>query len=676
MKKLLGGIFISLLLSINVFANFSDNIEDISSLEKKQNYIQSLETKLETNNSKVSSSYKSALPSFKALINQKFNTKQSLTAFIKKLEALENNFKSDFKYVITSIKLNAEIIYLNNYLDLEENNTEIKDNNKEEEVSSEKISSPAKLSYKIVAINYNDFWHSFIPYSTGSWVLIEKNKILTNAHVILKDEKKEIPFTHLAICENRSFTEKPKCVYTGRVEAFDKEVDVALIKLDDKDIFWEKVDLVPEINIRDKEVSLGEQITIYWYPGIWGSTITLTEWKISGQDDGRYKTDALIDHGSSWGWVFDKDWNLMAISVAWKTDNNTIGYLVPQDKIKTFLEKNKKLEEQEKINLERFIHILNKWYDYDEKKLTSYNNRWVEIKDVFKDIKQEDYTIIFWNYHDYIMIKDENYIVQIIISDIIDNNWEYFERENFDYERRNKKISDLILEDDAEKIKNCEQMSTWSYLCKTDKDKTFLNYDIFNLYKLEKNSAVDVIITPLTKKWEEKAKDYLKDIYKKITINNIQINDETYITFGNIKIKTGENFVVQHLLKVDLTEWFSNIMQLIYPYKNGKHAVASMTKSSKYKNSEKTPSEIEKDIYSNLKYVYEDMDNVKLEKKYNSKWEQFISVFVEEEHSWVIFILDKEKNLYVMTVSTDKNGIDWFVALKKMLYNTSFSKEK
>jgi hypothetical protein len=46
----------------------------------------------------------------------------------------------------------------------------------------------------------------------------------------------------------------------------------------------------------------------------------------------------------------------------------------------------------------------------------------------------------------------------------------------------------------------------------------------------------------------------LKDIYKKITINNIQINDETYITFGNIKIKTGENFVVQHLLKVDLTE--------------------------------------------------------------------------------------------------------------------------
>jgi hypothetical protein len=70
------------------------------------------------------------------------------------------------------------------------------------------------------------------------------------------------------------------------------------------------------------------------------------------------------------------------------------------------------------------------------------------------------------------------------------------------------------------------------------------------------------------------------------------------------------------------------------------------------------------------------MDNVKLEKKYNSKWEQFISVFVEEEHSWVIFILDKEKNLYVMTVSTDKNGIDWFVALKKMLYNTSFSKEK
>jgi phosphoglycerate-specific signal transduction histidine kinase len=149
MKKYLGGIFLVLILSLNVSANFNQDIADLSNNTDKESYINEVKTNLETANSKVSKKYKSVLPQFVGLISKKFDTEKKLKTFINKLEVIEKKTKSSFKYVLQNLMYNAEIIYLNNYVEVNEDDNSVENNDKKEE---EKDDTPAK---KLSFINHN-----------------------------------------------------------------------------------------------------------------------------------------------------------------------------------------------------------------------------------------------------------------------------------------------------------------------------------------------------------------------------------------------------------------------------------------------------------------------------------------------------------------------------------------
>jgi hypothetical protein len=61
----------------------------------------------------------------------------------------------------------------------------------------------------------------------------------------------------------------------------------------------ESIALGTPVEMSMRMLELGEIARVYGYPSNGGETITLTEGKVSGLDNGHYKIDANIDAGNS-----------------------------------------------------------------------------------------------------------------------------------------------------------------------------------------------------------------------------------------------------------------------------------------------------------------------------------------------------------------------------------------
>jgi len=94
--------------------------------------------------------------------------------------------------------------------------------------------------------------------------------------------------------------------------------------------------LVP-FSLSHKKIAIGSYVSMYGYPGIWGETITRTEWKIAGYEQWMYKIDGSIDHGNSGWWAFNNSGELLGIPTAVASDNASIGYMIPIKRIEEFL---------------------------------------------------------------------------------------------------------------------------------------------------------------------------------------------------------------------------------------------------------------------------------------------------------------------------------------------------
>lgn len=231
-----------------------------------------------------------------------------------------------------------------------------------------------KWVLKIKTYTRNDIsgHYSFTHY--GSAVLIEKNRIITNAHVIL-DGDGVSPTGYYEVCKSEKTQQVPTCFSTAKLISYDVVADLAVLEL-----------ATATTNIKSavfsdiKSLPMSSSVVVYGYPAIGWFSITRTEWKIGGMDNKKYKFDGTIDHGNSGGGAFGSDGKLIGIPYAVKSDNGMIGYIIPISIVWDFLAgKTDNIEKYtQKIEIDFLQYIKNSEALY--KNPNSIKTKYVDIK--------------------------------------------------------------------------------------------------------------------------------------------------------------------------------------------------------------------------------------------------------------------------------------------------------
>ncbi len=240
--------------------------------------------------------------------------------------------------------------------------------------------------YKIKSYKKNEN-NSYEYISYWSAISIGGGRILTNAHVVL--DENDIPTGNYNLCVPKNDSEAPECIGVLELIKYDKTNDIALLfLLKDSPDLWQPVDTT------EREVSMGDTVKIYGYPSNGGSTLSLTEGKMSGMEKLHYKVDANIDNGNSgWG-AFDKDNKFIGMPYVARVWLTTMGYIIPNKMINEFLLEEWDITRYEKYdtNFENYINTINK--TIQEQKIVNpffnfdgFQRAWFKLVSVSGDIE-------------------------------------------------------------------------------------------------------------------------------------------------------------------------------------------------------------------------------------------------------------------------------------------------
>ncbi len=146
--------------------------------------------------------------------------------------------------------------------------------------------------------------------------------VLTNAHVVSDESivnRVGVWYTHN---EDEDVVTSPPDAY-GEVVAIDFPLDLAVIKLLDPSNgspITVDSNQHPALPMHTPKPALGSVFYTLGFPGVGGTTITLTKGVYSGsyleRGDEFYKTDAAINGGNSGGAAFDERWRFIGIPTA------------------------------------------------------------------------------------------------------------------------------------------------------------------------------------------------------------------------------------------------------------------------------------------------------------------------------------------------------------------------
>ncbi|HUS81764.1 MAG TPA: serine protease [Dehalococcoidia bacterium] len=192
--------------------------------------------------------------------------------------------------------------------------------------TAEKTSGIDSLAASVVMVAPGAFdGGDFEPVATGSGTIVdESGLILTNFHVV--DPEGVGAYEDIAIYVTDDPKESPTLTYFGGLAAWDKELDLAVVRITENrngvEIDVEGLDL-PVVSIGDvADLDIGETLTVLGYPAIGGGSLELTKGAVSGflaaegKKDAWIKTDARIAAGNSGGGAFDEDGDLVGIPTA------------------------------------------------------------------------------------------------------------------------------------------------------------------------------------------------------------------------------------------------------------------------------------------------------------------------------------------------------------------------
>ncbi|MFH1534083.1 MAG: S1C family serine protease [Nitrospirota bacterium] len=191
---------------------------------------------------------------------------------------------------------------------------------------------------------------SLVAEAYGSGTLIDsKGTILTNNHVIENYWDPASPNDAFQICLTKSNdTNEPICEFTASLITRDTDKDLALLKIDSKDVSGGSVSFdfyLPYNNSSD--CAVGDTVTVIGYPDTGGRTITYTSGLISGfltEGGVKYiKTDADVSFGNSGGTAVDGLGNFIGVPtyVVGSYSYEVLGYLFPVSEIVNWIGDNK-----------------------------------------------------------------------------------------------------------------------------------------------------------------------------------------------------------------------------------------------------------------------------------------------------------------------------------------------
>ena len=184
--------------------------------------------------------------------------------------------------------------------------------------------------YTVASVpNYLEPWNVSTSRSSGSGSIIAGNIILTNAHVVAN---------HTFI-EVRRYGQRKR--YRARVLSVSHQADLAMLQVDDERFFKGAKPLgfgsLPQIQ---------QKITVYGFP-TGGDTLSVTTGIVSRIEHTRYvhsgerflaiQVDAAINPGNSGGPALS-DGKIVGVVMQQRRQSQNIGYLVPMDIIRHFIE--------------------------------------------------------------------------------------------------------------------------------------------------------------------------------------------------------------------------------------------------------------------------------------------------------------------------------------------------
>ncbi len=177
--------------------------------------------------------------------------------------------------------------------------------------------------------NYQEPWNSSMRSSTGSGAIIEGGYILTNAHVVANQ----------AFIEVQRYGQRKR--YIAKVYAVSHQADLALLKVEEK-AFFAGVKPLTFGSLPNVE----QKIVVYGYP-MGGSTLSATIGVVSRIEHHTYahsgesflavQVDAAVNPGNSGGPALS-DGKIVGVVMQMISKSQNIGYLVPVNMVKHFIE--------------------------------------------------------------------------------------------------------------------------------------------------------------------------------------------------------------------------------------------------------------------------------------------------------------------------------------------------
>jgi S1-C subfamily serine protease len=199
----------------------------------------------------------------------------------------------------------------------------------EDDKESKIRDSVVKIS---ATMRYPDLTHPWSKSSpreaSGTGVVIDGKRILTNAHVVL--------YASQLFVESNQSSEK----LTAHVEAVGPGIDLAVIRLDDESFFEKRVPIARTATLPE----IKDTVLVYGYPQ-GGSTLSVTKGIVSrieftsygeGVSGVRVQIDAAINPGNSGGPALI-DGKMVGLIFSKLTQADNIGYIIPSEEIDLFL---------------------------------------------------------------------------------------------------------------------------------------------------------------------------------------------------------------------------------------------------------------------------------------------------------------------------------------------------
>ncbi len=165
--------------------------------------------------------------------------------------------------------------------------------------------------------------------STGTGVIIEGNRILTNAHVV-------IYATQVQVQANQSGDK-----ISATVESIAQGIDLAVLKLDDETFFETRAPLARATKLPDVK----DSVMVYGFP-TGGTNLSITKGIVSRIDFTLYnfptsglriQIDAAINPGNSGGPAVADD-RMIGLAFSRLGGGDNIGYIIPCEEIELFLQ--------------------------------------------------------------------------------------------------------------------------------------------------------------------------------------------------------------------------------------------------------------------------------------------------------------------------------------------------